>query len=502
MKHLTYIIFSFALCLTNLLQAQDAIRTLTLDEVISIAQEQSIQSMIAKQTMEQNYWEYRAYKAEMLPSISLSLTPYKYYHALDRVYNKEGRYESVDKNEDYSDVILGVSQNLPATGGRFSLMSGLNYTKNYQSDTSYQEFTSNPYISFSQPITGYNPMKWKNRLQPKRFEISKRQFIQSQEDVSIKAINLFFDLCIAQLSMDISNVNYQNADTLYKISQGRFEIGKISENELLQMELSYLNSKTGMNDALIQMNNSKQQFKSFLGFNDDMNIELIVPDSIPDINITLLEVKEEALKNNPEMLEHESSLIEAERNVMEKRSEKNLNIQLDVKYGINRQDAYFPDIITNKDNITSFQDIVISLEIPILDWGVKKGYYKMAKINQDITKLQVKQALNDFEQMLINKVMHFNLQPEQVEISKKSEVVAQKKYEVIKQRFLIGKVDVIELNVAQRDKDNEKVNRLNAIRTYWESLYELRKITLFDFVKKESFLEKLENSEEFEFTKD
>ena len=78
----------------------------------------------------------------------------------------------------------------------------------------------------------------------------------------------------------------------------------------------------------------------------------------------------------------------------------------------------------------------------------------------------------------------FNLQAEQVGIAAKSDTVAQKMYEVTKQRFLIGKIAVLELNNADTKKDQNKRAYVQSLQNYWNYFYNLRNLTLYDFVNK------------------
>lgn len=47
-------------------------RTLTLADAIDIAQHQSYDAMVARLNFMSQYWSYRSYRAELLPSINLS----------------------------------------------------------------------------------------------------------------------------------------------------------------------------------------------------------------------------------------------------------------------------------------------------------------------------------------------------------------------------------------------------------------------------------------------
>ena len=67
-----------------------------------------------------------------------------------------------------------------------------------------------------------------------------------------------------------------------------------------------------------------------------------------------------------------------------------------------------------------------------------------------------------------------------------ADTVAHKGYEVALQRFLIGKVDVVKLNIARNDLETARRSYISAVRRYWNYYYTLRMKTLFDFVAKES----------------
>jgi len=131
------------------------------------------------------------------------------------------------------------------------------------------------------------------------------------------------------------------------------------------------------------------------------------------------------------------------------------------------------------------EQVSLGITIPILDWGQARGRIKMAESNLDLVKTSIEQARIDFEQNIFLKVMHFNMQKNQMRIAAKADTVAQKRFDVTQKRYMIGKVnDVLELNNAQIDNDNAKKGYYNSLKTYWTSFYDIRKSTLFDFAEK------------------
>jgi outer membrane protein TolC len=78
--------------------------------------------------------------------------------------------------------------------------------------------------------------------------------------------------------------------------------------------------------------------------------------------------------------------------------------------------------------------------------------------------------------------MRFNLQDQQLYVAAKADTVAQLRYDLSKQRFLIGKIAVLDLNVALTDKDIAKRAYIDALHNYWSYFYAIRQLTLYDFL--------------------
>ena len=301
--------------------------------------------------------------------------------------------------------------------------------------------------------------------------------------VNIKGVGLFFDLALDQLNKEISEINYSNADTLFLIAQGRYNIGTIAEDALLQMELALLNAGTALNQSGINLQVSEFQLRSFLGFNENVKLELIIPAQIPELEVEVNKAIEQARENNPELLNLERQLLQAAQNVAEARSEKGLNANLFASYGLTQRAE---DISGAYKDLTSQQRVRVGIELPIVDWGLGKGAYKMAQSQEEVIRTQVRQAQIDFEQNIFLNVNMFNIQDDQLLIAAKADTIAQKRYDVTKQRFLIGKIDVLDLNIADSEKDVAKRGHIAALRNYWTAYYNVRRLTLFDFERNQS----------------
>jgi outer membrane protein TolC len=106
----------------------------------------------------------------------------------------------------------------------------------------------------------------------------------------------------------------------------------------------------------------------------------------------------------------------------------------------------------------------------------------MAQSNEELTKVQVQQAITDFEQDVFLQVNQYNMQAEQYQITTKADTIAQKRYSVSMQRYLTDKIDITEMNNAQNDRDNARLRSVTALRNYWSYYYTIRQLTLYDLL--------------------
>jgi len=471
----------------------------TLDKIIRIAKEQAPDAILARHRFRASYWQYRSFQAIYMPSLKFDAT----LPSIDRSIRKNALPEILPdssvvfidqysrNNSSFYSGSLSLSQNIGVTGGNISLNSGLERT--YQIGVmGSKQFAANPVvnITFNQPLFAFNGMKWDRKIQPLAYEEAKKNYLEAMEQVSVTAIERFFDLADAQLSMEISQINFKNNDTLYKIAQDRFNIGAIAENDLLQMQLSFLNTKTELTKAIIDLEMQKSRLRSFLGYNEKVDFNLLLPDSILNLKVDYQKVLELALNNNPEVIGRQLRLIEANRDLAQAKGQRQ-NINLSASLGLSK--STYGDIASAYDKPGEGRQMRIGISVPLIDWGQGRGKVKIAQSNQELINMQVQQSQLDFEQNIFLLVMQFNLQNDQVTIAAKSDTIGQKRYDITKQRFLIGKVDALNLTDALHAKDIAKRGYVDALRSYWNAFFMLRITTLFDFIKNQTLSEEFDN---------
>ncbi len=460
--------------------AQDIV-SYTLEDVVKIAQDQSPDAQIAKHRYRHSYWSFRTFKATYLPSLQLDAT----LPNLNIGFNEQ--YSVIDSTTNFVpqsftnySVSLSLNQKIGITGGEVFLSTGLQRLDNTLGGKySSQYLTNMVNIGIVQPIFKYNPYRYDRKIKPMLFEEAQRLYIETHEQVAITAVNHFFSLLMAQIEVEIAFKNQANYDTLYKIAIGRYNLGKIAENELLQLELNLLNSEASVENAELNYQNRLFVFNSYLRLKEGTAVKLVPPVATRHFVVPAQDAIDYAKDNSSAGIEFTRRILEAESELYRAKRDGRFDAQIFASFGLTQSAETLGDAYKNPYNE---ERLNIGLTVPILDWGKARGNIKMAESNLDLVETAIEQEKIDFEQNVFLQVMQFNMQKKQLRIAAKSDTVAQKRFEVTQQRYMIGKVnDVLELDKAQIDNDNSKMGFYRALMTYWQSYYELRKLTLHDF---------------------
>ncbi len=468
-------------------QNKDTVR-LTIDEAIALAQTQSPDILQARHNFRSSYWNYCYYKANYLPSLNFRSTP-NFNHWINTVTLENGRLKYVDQNRLTTEGYLSLSQNVALTGGTVSLESSVQRIDIYGSER-YHSYNTNLFsISYSQSLFGHNSLKWERKVEPLRFEEAKRNYVETLELVAARGMNKFFYLANAQTDLNIARTNYANADTLYSFAKRRYDIGTISENEMLQLEIQRLNSETSMMNSKIYVDEAMQELISYLGLSETSVIEVIIEDKTPDFVVDMEEAMTYAIQNNPDFIAMERRKIESDRDVSSAKAQRGLKADIYTKFGLSQTGEDFKETYRSPLNQ---QYVQIGFSLPILDWGRGKGRVRMAESNRDIVHMQIEQDKVNFEMNVRKAVKQFNIQGNKVNIAAKTDQTADRRYTVARRLYMQGKSTILDLNSAIEEKDAAKRGYVSALQSYWGLFYTLRSITLYDFEKNTTLTEDYE----------
>lgn len=451
--------------------------TLTLDDAIAMARVQSVDAAVALDELKTAYWQWRSYRADRLPEISISGTLPSYNDRYTSYMNEAGEYSFVRTHNLDAQAQLSINQNIPFTGGKISLSTSLDYMRQFEDGGSNRFLTIPVALTLQQPIFGVNTFKWDNRIEPVRFSEAKAAFLSATEDVALATVNHFFTLIMSRENVAIAEQNLENANKLYAVAVEKRKMGQISENDLRQMELNVLDAQSDLTDCKSTLRSDMFTLRSFLDLGEDVEIEPVVPEKIPQADVTYDDALTRALDNNKFAKNIRRRQLEADYEVAKAKGDLR-KINLYAQVGLTGTER---EISNAYSRLRSNQLIEIGFEIPLVDWGKRRGKVKVAESNRRVTESRLRQESMDFNQQLFVLVERFGNQQQQLSIATRANEIAEQRYHTNFETFLIGKISTLDLNDSQTKKDESKRQYINELYKFWNYWYQIRSLTLYDY---------------------
>lgn len=452
---------------------------MTLEEAIRIAHVRSPRAQMVQLSFMSQYWSFRSYKAQLLPSLNLSGDLGNYNRSLVDVRDPEtGRISYVANNTLSNDLSIYINQKIALTGGNISLNTSLSRLDQFTYGT--QTYNSNPVtINYTQPLRAFNQLKWQKKTEPLQYEKAKKQYLESLEEITLQATSYFFSVLSAQTSYKKSVDNLKDTRGMYAVAQQRYEINTVTKSELLQLELALMNAELTVSNSKVNLEVALFNFKSYLGITENAFFELLPPMNVPDVSMKYDFVLDKALQNSSHKVSLQIKELNSLKSVAQAKAERGIQVQLRANLGFSQTGDEVQDVYRS---LKDREVVGLSVTMPIYDWGMSRGRVKMAEAEARLARTELEQEETKFQQDIRIKVMQFNNQAMQCNISAKALEIAEQRYDITKKRFQNGGITVTDLNTAQKELDSASEQYITQLHTFWNAYFELRKLSLYDFI--------------------
>jgi len=451
---------------------------LSLSDVISLAKGQSPSAKLASTNYTSKYWQYKLYQSNYLPQVSLNATLPNLNRGISPITQPDGTVSFLPQSLLTNSLNLSISQNIGFTNSQIFVSSQIQRIDILSSPMSASYLVNPVIVGINQPIFGFNKLLWDRRIEPMKYEEAQKQFNEDMEQVAVQASELFFDLLTAQMELKIQRKNVENNDTLFKVSQGRFNLGKIAENELLQMELNQMRAKNSLAQSELDADIAMLKLANFLKMPSDQKLTLVEPNLVPNFRVDEKIALTEVEKNSQTVIAFQRKKLEAERDVVKAIRENRFSANIVASYGLSNSG----DMIQNQySNSQDQQQVRLGLQVPIVDWGRAKAQIRTMEAVQQYVEISTEQDAQSLRQEILMLSKQFEMRRQKLLISLKADTIAQKRFDISMKRYLIGKIAITDLNIAQQEKDQALLEYFNDLRQFWHIYYDIRRRTLYDF---------------------
>ena len=454
---------------------------LTLTDAVALAQKQGLSAEASREALAAARARDRAFNARLLPQISLAGTPANYNHGIVPVLQPTGETQFRPQSQNQSTMGLTVSQPLPWLGSTLTVGSFLDRV-DITGQGGGRTYNSKPFVvQLSQDLLKPRTLLWDLKAQDIRASLAERQYLESKEDLALNTASAFFDYYAATVALRNALTNAAVNDTLYTLNKGRFEVGKIGENDLLQSELQLLRARASVDGAKLERDRSESALRRLINVHGGDTLAVVPPQNVPAIEADPDVAVREALKNASITEQAALDSVNARRTETEAKLSNGFGASVQATYGVNQTSNVFGLAYASP---LPQQQLVLQVNMPLFQWGGGRADVQAARAAE----AQVASASRARREQLMEDARYAALQLTQSQrmlvIAAKADTVAQKRFEVAKARYVIGKIGVSDLYIAQNEKDQALESYVQALRSYWVNYYRLRRVTLYDFAQK------------------
>lgn len=458
--------------------ASSQIRSLTLADCIALGTTKGPSGKMLRASYTYKRLTYQSFNASLLPQLRLNGTVPDLARTINPIIQPDGTTKFIEQSQVNSNLYLTLSQPLLFSGGNIFVSSGLNWNRLLIDNIT--TWRSTPLlIGIQQPLFSINNLRWDDQENELRNTASEKEYNEAVEDAGIEITQKFFDAYVAQMRVNNAALNVTINDSLLTLSRGRFEVGKIDENDLLQSELALANAQTDRANAELDYKIAIKSLSIALGFKSDESYMLTPPTDTLTITPSVEIALREARANRSDIVDYELQRVAAERSIQQARSSNGFNATLTASFGLNQT---APTIERVYQDLLDQQVARLDFSVPLWQWN--KGSYAIEAAEAEMERVDVSLDVQKkvFEDNVESQVQRYLRNREQLKLSMKADTIAQKQYDLASKRYLIGKYDVTKLLLAQDAKDKARQSLILQQKEYWLSYYRLRRTTLYDFV--------------------
>jgi outer membrane protein TolC len=464
--------------------ATEAPAAFSLPQVIDLALTQAAVAKQAVTNRETSLWQYRSFRADYRPQLALEGVLPNYSRTITPVTQPDGTTDFRYVRINNSFLATTLSQGISLTGGRIVVGSTLQRFDNLEGRQ--RLYNSNPVsVGLQQPIGGFNALSWNKRIEPLRFEESQRQYVEERETIARRVTELYFDVLLQQVNAGIARQNLRASEEMLRLGRERHKLGRLSENDLLLLELNLLNARQSEVQAGIDAQNAAVQLKGYTGLTVEPTATLAVPAAAPAVEVAPEAALAQARQFRRETLMFQRRLLEADRNVAQAKGTTGFQATLTAGFGLTSSADQLGRSYVNPNDQ---QQVRLGFAVPVVDWGKTRAQIKTAELARQQARTTVEQEQMTFEQAVLSQAAQIGALNQQLSMAARADSLSQRRYDIARATYQVGRISLTDLNIAQSEKDRAKRAYIAALRACWVAHYQLRTLTLYDFERQQPLL--------------
>jgi outer membrane protein len=477
------LIFLFVNLVAGTVSAQ---KGLTLEQALQVAKTNSPTVIKMRLGLERSQENLNAQNAALKSKFALSVNPISF--AQNRALITSLSKYNTTKDLQSSGSFTIVQPFLP-TDATITLSDNFSYTNNFQNalfGAAGVAFNNDLGIQINQPLFTYNRTKQNIKVLQLQLENSQLSYAVQLLATERNVTQSFYAVYQAQQSMEIANQAFQDMMKSYEITKNKANAGVSAQSEMFQAELNLATTRSDYENKQVAFENAKDDFKDLIGMNLYEDISVIPNISVDTtIKIDIAFAIDQGLANRMELRQRQITIESSLLDLVTVKSLNEFHGNLALSFGYNGNNKDLPQIYKDPKNN---ENVSLSFQIPIYDWGQEKSRIKAQQATIESNKVDLGVQQNDIILSVRQSFRSLRNLINQIQIARVSVNNAQLTFDLNLEKYKNGDLTGLDLNIYQNQLSQNKLNFTNSLISYKLELLNLKILTLYDFEKKQPII--------------
>ena len=441
----------------------------SLEQYLQAVQQQAWQAKIAGSENLRAQAAYRLFTTSLRPQVMLQAFAPVFTRTSSSVVQPNGSIFFQPLFQNNASLSVSVQQPLPFTGGTLFVETILDRFDDFgQKVTLYNGIPLR--LGYRQSLVGFNPWKWDKKIEKQRLELSKTQYGQDMAAINVAAVNLYFEALLAMANLGIADSNRLVNEKLLLIAEERLQLGKISEDEKLQMEAEYRQSVIQLAQAKSIWQQAVYGMANMLPGIKEVSKQLATP-KVFELSIPEAEsLQAMAMAQSPAVRSVALQLLSERRSAAQVKSEMSPTFEILSTIGLANSGGKLNEVYRQP---FVEQQLRVGITVPLVDWGRKKAAVQQAGYRIERAEAETNRQKDAIGNEVRQLHVHLHELKDRLQAQFALIDISEKRYKISTERYAAGAVLLTELVLAQRNKDQAIRDYLASLQQYYVAWHTL-----------------------------
>lgn len=326
-------------------------------------------------------------------------------------------------------------------------------------------------LSLSQPVFTFGKTYFGFQMANEGYRIASINYKKATEKLKLDVISAFYGALITKQLYQAQEESYKSTEEYLRITKTKYANGQASNFELLQAQVQLANAKPDLLRAKDGSTLALQALKNTLAMPLDEPLDIQGEPEYKKLTETYGDIRKRFKENNDD-----KEIVEAAANIAA--NQRNLavamllpNIALSANYSYY---TYDPAFHAEKNYWNSSWDVTIGMQWQIFDGFKTEAGIKEASANEAKQKLSKQNADNMLSIQLDSLFMTLDESGQVIEAADELIKSANEGYRIAKESYRNGLIQSVDLMNAEIMLMRAKINYLNALNNYITSMQKLK----------------------------